>query len=82
MKFKIGQKIRIKQWLNVPEELTAEWGKNYYAGHIGVIESENGTAGVEAYDVKPDGNKTSVFCLKEELEPLIKVGEQLLLFEL
>jgi len=76
--FKIGQKVRVKQWSEMPQELAAVWGENFYAGQAGVIVSKNDSAGYEGYDVKLDGNKNSCFCLKEELEPFVRVGEQLL----
>lgn len=77
-KFKIGQKVRIKKWLNMPENILDVWGENYYAGQVGVVECTNNTGGFRAYDIKIDGKKDSIFCLKEELELFVRVGEQLL----
>ncbi len=75
-KFKIGQKVRFVEWVDMPVEVIATWGKIIgWREETGVIEKENNEFNISGYDVKVDG--TSIFCLSQELEPVIKVGEQL-----
>lgn len=81
--FKVGDKVRIKQWLDMPEDVLDTWGDgSRLAGRIGVIEFINTCFSTDGYDVIIDGDKYATFCLPQELESLVKVGEQLLLFEL
>ena len=79
MKYKVGQKVRIKQWVGVPEGLYSKWGTNEHVGCVGVVVREDRTAmGYRAYNVKTKEKKYDFFCFEEELESVIKVGEQLL----
>ncbi|GAF96599.1 unnamed protein product [marine sediment metagenome] len=77
MKFKIGQKVRVIKWLDMPLSLINKWGTNTHVGEVGVIIQQNPFSGDEGYDVKKKENKYSFFCLEEELELLVKIGEQL-----
>ena len=79
MKFKVGQKVRIVKWLNMPQDMVEKWGINLpHIGEVGIIEEQNfdGKPGI-AYNVKRKGAKYAFFCFEEELESIIKVGEQL-----
>jgi len=73
MKYKIGQKVRVKEWVDMPEELLANWGRNCLVGHVGVIVEYTNNG----YDVMIGNDKYPAFCLQGEIEPLIKVGQQL-----
>ena len=81
--FKIGQKVRVKEWKDMPQEIEENWGISECTGEIGIIKSQKEKEeGHNAYDVKLDNNKYSGFYFEEELESIVKIGEQLLLFEL
>ena len=75
-KFKIGQKVRIKEWKNMPEELYNTWGRAVCVGQIVTIEGLAPTD-CDGYDVVFE-NGGGAFYLYGELESVIKVGEQLL----
>lgn len=79
MKFKIGQKVRVKQWVGMPQDIMGRWGLNTHIGEVGFITQKNPYSGDDnGYDIKIKNKKDSFFCLEQELEPFIKVGEQLL----
>ena len=78
MKFKIGQKVRVKVWEDMPQDMQDRYGTNRYAGQVGVI-LQYFTEDM-GWDVKTENEKYSFFCLEQELEPVIKIGEQLLLW--
>jgi len=79
MKFKKGQKVRIIEWVNMPQDMIDRWGINAHVGQVGIILAKNPYAKDDiGYDVKIKYEKTSFFCLEEELEFAVKVGEQLL----
>lgn len=82
MKFKVGQKVRIKEWDDMPEDVFNVMGGNSQIGDAedgGVVESENNSYnGYKAYDVKMENCKCGFFCFEQELEPFVKVGEQLI----
>lgn len=82
MKFKIGQKVRIVEWKDMPEDLQDIFGINTYGiGLIGVVDKfERAQKGVNGYNIKLKGGNH--FALEPELEPLVRVGEQLMLFEI
>jgi len=81
--FKVGQKVRTKQWLDMPEDVLAVWGSgSRLAGKVGVVESINNSFNTKGYDVILGKDKYATFCLPQEIEPLIRVGEQLMLFEI
>lgn len=84
MKFKIGDKVRVKEWVGMPDELKERWGLNMHIGDEGTIwmESYSVEDGYKGYDIKAKDSRYAFFCFEGELEPLVKVGEQLLLFEL
>lgn len=90
MKFKVGQKVRIKQWFDMPQEMENMWGINTRnIGIIGVIQNVGADKGIEnIYDINTYSvvfsNKPldSLFVFEPELEPLVRIGQQLLLFEL
>ena len=77
-KFKIGQKVRIKEWVDMPEEVLVDMGIACHIGDVGTIVRDIGThKGYKAYDVRTEIAKHNLFCFEGELEPLIKVGQQL-----
>jgi len=82
--FKVGQKVRVKQWLDMPEDLQAGYGMNVCKiGEVGtIVNILDVEISVNSYDVIFENNEYPMFFLEGELEPDIKVGEQLLLFEL
>lgn len=57
MKFKIGQKVCVKKWLDMPQDLQDIYGMNTYGiGFEGVIEKFNGVEhGVNYYNVLVNG---------------------------
>ncbi len=77
MKFKIGQKVRVKDWLDMPQDMIDKWGINNYVGEAGFVRQENLIADDIGYDIDIKRVKGLVFCLERELESVIKVGEQL-----
>lgn len=77
MRFKRGQKVRIKDWVDIPQNVRDTWGTNVYVGKVGFI-SEVNPGGTTGYDVKMKGNKYPAFCLEQELELLVRIGEQLM----
>ena len=79
MKFKKGQKVRIKVWEDMPENLANTWGISSPVGTIVIIEGVNtfGGSNYAGYDIIFDGGKTTCY-FESELEPVIKVGKQLL----
>jgi len=83
IKFKVGDKVRIKQWLDMPERLQYDYGINTYnIGGIGVIDKiEEVYDGINIYKVIFNENDI-IPAFEPELEPFVKVGEQLLLFDL
>ena len=84
MKFKIGQKIRIKKWLDMPQCLQEKWGEPAFIGKVGEVLKENNIESTNGYDVcfpEKKGNLKNTppaFYFPQELEPLVKIGEQLL----
>ena len=79
MKFKNGQKVRVKVWEDMPWDLYDLWG---YAKRVGVIATIEGINTFSSdfysgYDVEFE-DKSSACYFEEELESVIKVGEQLL----
>jgi len=82
--FKIGQKVRIKEWFDMSLKLQDSYGINSYAiGVTGIVQRCNGTkySSINSYDIILSNDK-SHFAFEPELEPVVKVGEQLLLFDL
>lgn len=79
MKFKKGQKVRVKVWEDMPQDLYGTWGKARNIGEIVIIEGVNtfGGGNYTGYDIAFDYGETTCY-FEEELEPVIKVGEQLL----
>lgn len=84
MKFKVGQKVRGIKWQNMPQGMQDSFGINICGlGRIGVVKRVLDTYdGQRSYDIIFDSNRHPVFIFESELEPFVKVGEQLLLFEL
>lgn len=86
MKYKIGQKVRVVEWLDMPVEIRDAWGINSRCiGFIGTIASCHGkNFGINTYDIKFDKEieKYPLFVFEYEIEPVLRKGEQLLLFEL
>ena len=79
MKFKIGQKVRIKEWIDMPKEVLANMGTACHIGDIGIVVKRIGTHwGYITYDVKIETKEHDLFCFEGELELLVKVGEQLM----
>lgn len=79
MNFKVGQKVRVKEWVDMPEEMFDSMGINGHAGKVGVVVVDGKIhGGYKAYDVRTKGGDYDFFCFEDELEPLIKVGQQLL----
>lgn len=81
MKFKVGQKVCVVEWLNMPSDAKASYGINTYkVGNVGFIRSiKKMMYGVCTYKVAFDkhlGN--DLFAFEGELESIIKIGEQLM----
>jgi len=84
MKFKIGQKVCGIKWLNMPQNIQDVYGINTCVyGRTGIVEKFVGIeCDIATYDVVFDGNKYPMFVFEPELESFVRIGEQLLLFEL
>lgn len=91
MKFKIGQKVRIVQWKDMPQQIEDDFGINTkHIGEIGTIEKlcdlmdgETGYEGINLYNVlfdNPTDSQRNLF--EQELESVVEVGEQLMLWDL
>lgn len=81
MEFKIGQKVRIKRWNDMPEDVFTNWGLPSYIGEVGKILRKTTSGGYAVcFSEKQYGllGPPEAFYFSQELEPLIKVGEQLL----
>ena len=74
--FQIGQKVRIKQWLDMPQDIYDAYSEPENIGEVGeiVLKTKKG------YNVL--FTKSKCFYLLQELEPIIKAGEQLMLFDI
>ncbi len=81
MKFKIGQKVYIKTWFDMPPALIDGWGNITMwntEGEVGIIDKDKGLIdGEVAYDIKLSTSKYRQLVFEQELEPVIEVGEQL-----
>ena len=82
MKYKVGQKVCIKQWLDMPQDIQDSWGENTVGiGATAVISFVIGLSqGIATYKVLFDKSgiaKGELFVFEPELEPLVKAGEQL-----
>lgn len=83
MKFKVGQKVRVKQWLDMPETIQDDWGTlSDGIGNVGtivIIEEHQGSSYIiNIYKLEgKDFGKYGRNVLEGEIEPLVKVGEQL-----
>jgi len=92
MKFKVGQKVRVVEWLYMPlfvKDVYLDTPSTYIGQEViidSIDYSESKTMCEQAYIVnfvdKSDVNIDGTLFFEPELEPIIKVGEQLLLFEL
>lgn len=80
MKFEKGQKVRVKKWLDMPQDSQDAYGCNIIKlGEIGTILKFVGDAvETDDYDVIFEGDKYPVYLFGPELESAIAVGEQLL----
>jgi len=83
--FKVGQKVCTKQWINMPSIVEESYGEHTIPlGAIGTVKQFLGKElDINSYDVIFDKTISlyPLFVFEQELEPLIKVGEQLLLWE-
>ena len=78
-KFKVGQKVHIKEWIDMPKEVLADMGTACHTGDIGIVVKLIGIyKGYITYDVKTETEKHTLFCFEGELKSLVKVGEQLM----
>ena len=78
-KFKVGDKARVIEWIDMPQELQDSYSINACKiGEIGtIIRLLAEELDIESYDIIFEGDKYPIFLFGEELEPCIKVGEQL-----
>lgn len=81
LKFKVGDKVHIKVWNDMPLEVVDNWGEPSYINETGIIIRHN----PQGYDVSfPSLPKCGfrdppeAFYLPQELELVVKIGEQLL----
>jgi len=83
-KFKVGQEVYIKQWLDMPPEVKENWScvtMWYKVGEKGVIEKcLEKTHGEFTYYILFPGGKNTQFVFEKELEPVIGVGQLLFPF--
>lgn len=83
MKFKIGQRVRIVGWVDMPEDVRGVFilTPAIFIGKEVIIYKSTVELGKRAYEVDfvDKGIKESGYLLFEkELEPVIRVGEQLM----
>lgn len=79
-KFKVGDRTHVIKWLDMPQELQDSYSINIIRiGEIGIIKRvlEEEYDNTICYDVLFNGDIFPVFLFEQELEPVIKVGEQL-----
>lgn len=83
-KFKIGQKVRIKQWFDMPQNLQDYYGTNSFdIGKVGeVIDFAGETEDINMYNILIINDNYTNLALEPELESLVRIGEQLLFWEL
>ena len=83
--FKIGQKVRVKQWFDMPQKIRNVYliSPTLFVGEDVIICKLTTELGERAYEVDFISKEEEGYLFFEkELEPFIKVGEQLMLFEL
>jgi len=79
--FKVGQRVRVIQWSDMPEELRESWGiLTYHIGDMGTITKAKETyCNVNVYELESESlGGWALMVLEPEIEPFVRVGEQLL----
>ena len=81
MKFKVGQKVRVKEWVDMPENVISMYycTPSIAIGKLVVICESCKELDEQAYQTNYlDGADQGYLFFEEELEAIIRVGEQLL----
>ena len=82
-KFKVGDKVRVKQWLEMPQSIQDSWGAlTRCVGEVStVIKLDGNFQGINLYELSDitdgDGFCCNLTVLEPEIELIIKKGEQL-----
>jgi len=78
MKYKIGQKVRVITWKDMPQDILDNWGLlSCGLGQIFIIKKQEEIfMGHKVYQLY--NNEINLSVMEEELEPEVKIGEQLL----
>ncbi len=79
--FKIGQKVRVKQWLDMPQDIQYGWGIliRCIGEVLTITETGESYEGIPLYKLQgSSAGEWGLMVLEPEIEPVIRVGEQLL----
>ena len=73
-KFKIGDKVRVKTWFEMPQYVQGSWGMltRCVGDILTVYAFDVDFEGINVYNLSND-----LLVLEPEIEPIIKKGEQL-----
>ena len=83
MKFKVGQKVCVKEWVGMSQNVVGIYSMTPppYIGRVVIIRKAQIECEEQAYEidfVDKELRMDGYLFFEKELEPLIKVGEQLL----
>lgn len=81
MRFRIGQKVRVKKWLNMPENIQCGWGilTRCIGDTLVVVRTGESYENIPIYELQDSlTGELRIRVLEPEIESVIKVGEQLL----
>jgi len=78
--FRVGQEVRVVSWEDMPQDVIFSFCMNTNrVGEIGTVVKLLGQEmGINAYDIIFKGNKYPIYFFENELESIVKVGQQLL----
>ncbi len=80
-KFKIGQKVLVKVWYDMPQDIQDGWGilTRCIGNILTVVAIGEKYKNINLYELEGKAvGEMGLIVLEPEIEPIIKVGEQLL----
>ena len=84
MMFKTGQKVRVVRWADMPQEVTEIYDENMRRiGEVGtIVRIKKAVMHINFYGVIFEDDIYPIWLFEKEIETLVKIGEQLMLFEI